>query len=145
MVVNTSLSTCDVSHILSRSSEHAEIAHLSTTTPPPPPHPYVFMYTAGRYPGDTDRAHGEVSDGSGVVRGAFSYIDPNKEIRWVEYVADDKGFHPVLSHSSENVKQSEAVKLATLRHFKLFNKIAESNANVSPIADPFVCSVFLFP
>lgn len=131
LVVNSSISTCDVSHILSKPSEDVEIAEPTTSTPAPPPRPYVFMYTAGRYPGDTDRAHGEVSDGTGVVRGAFSYIDPNKEIRWVEYVADDKGFHPVLSHSGDDVKQSEAVKLATLKHLRLFNQIAESNANVS--------------
>lgn len=45
-------------------------------------------YTAGRFPGSIDRAHSEVSDGSGVVRGAFSYIDPRHEIRSVEYTAD---------------------------------------------------------
>lgn len=126
-----------MSHILSKSSDDIEFAQPTISTPPPPPRPYAFMYTAGRFPGDTDRAHGEVSDGSGVVRGAFSYIDPNKEIRWVEYVADEKGFHPVLSHSNIDAKQSEAVKLATLKHFRLFNKIAQANANVSQISNFF--------
>lgn len=79
-----------------------------------------------------DRAHSEVSDGSGVVRGAFSYIDPRQEIRSVEYVADKEGFHPILSHpQASEPQQSQAVKQATLRHFELFNQIAERNANVS--------------
>lgn len=103
----------------------------TTTTPQPPPHPYVFSYTAGRYNGHVDRAHSEVSDGTGVVRGAFSYIDPTQQIRSVEYVADKDGFRPILSHPNVEPQQSEAVKLATLRHFKLFNQIAEDNANVS--------------
>lgn len=30
---------------------------------------YAFGYAAGRFPGNIDRTHSEVSDGSGVVRG----------------------------------------------------------------------------
>lgn len=117
-----SLASADVRHILDDSE---------LTTLPPPPRPYEFSYTAGRYPGHTDRAHSEVSDGSGVVRGAFSYIDPSQKIRSVEYFADHNGFHPMLSHPINEPQQSEAVKQATIRHINLFNKIAESNANVS--------------
>lgn len=132
LVISTSLSTADVSHIV-HSGPYNEplIDTTTTTTPQPPPHPYVFSYTAGRYRGHVDRAHSEVSDGSGTVRGAFSYIDPRQQIRSVEYVADKDGFHPVLSHPNAEPEQSEAVKLATLRHLKLFNQIAEANANVS--------------
>lgn len=54
--------TCDVSHL--HLSEEEE-----PSTPHPPPRPYAFAYTAGRFPGHTDRHHAEVSDGSGVVRG----------------------------------------------------------------------------
>lgn len=132
-MISTSLSTADVSHIVNSGSYNNEplIDTTTTTTPQPPPHPYVFSYTAGRYRGHVDRAHSEVSDGSGTVRGAFSYIDPRQQIRSVEYVADKDGFHPVLSHPNAEPEQSEAVKLATLRHLKLFNQIAEANANVS--------------
>lgn len=101
-----------------------------TTTLPPPPRPYAFSYTAGRFKGHVDRSHSEVSDGAGTVRGAFSYIDPRQEIRTVEYVADDKGFRPILSHPSAEPQQSEAVKLATIRHIEQYNRIAEQNAHV---------------
>lgn len=130
--MSTSFSSADVSHIVNEPYNSASYLD-TTTTQPPPPHPYVFSYTAGRYNGHVDRAHSEVSDGSGVVRGAFSYIDPRQQIRSVEYVADKDGFHPILSHPNVVPQQSEAVKLATLRHFKLYNKIAEQNANVSEL------------
>jgi hypothetical protein len=35
--------------------------------------------------------HAEVGDGSGTVRGAFSYVDPLQQVRTVEYVADEHG------------------------------------------------------
>lgn len=35
--------------------------------------------------------HAEVGDGSGTVRGAFSYVDPSQQVRTVEYVADEYG------------------------------------------------------
>lgn len=38
-----------------------------------------------------DRTHAEVGDGAGVVRGAFSYVDPRQQVRTVEYVADEQG------------------------------------------------------
>lgn len=129
LVISASLSSADVSH-LAHADPNYYYDDTTTSTLPPPPHPYEFSYTAGRYRGHVDRAHSEVSDGSGTVRGAFSYIDPSNKIRSVEYVADRKGFHPILSHPNTEPEQSEAVKLATLRHFKLFNKIAEENANV---------------
>lgn len=131
------MSSADVSHLVDESAyQHGPLIddallRATTTTPQPPPHPYVFSYTAGRYYGHIDRAHSEVSDGSGVVRGAFSYIDPKQQIRSVEYVADKNGFHPVLSHPNAEPEQSEAVKLATQRHLQLFNTIAQRNANVS--------------
>lgn len=55
-ITSVALTSCDVSH-------------LETTTELLPPRPYAFSYTAGRYPGDIDRQHAEVSDGSGVVKG----------------------------------------------------------------------------
>lgn len=119
------LVACDVSHILT----HHQNLDDEVSTPPPPPRPYLFSYNAGRFPGHIDRAHSEVSDGKGTVRGAYSYIDPKQEIRSVEYVADKDGFRPVLSHPQVEQQQSEAVQRATNRHIELYNRIAESHAN----------------
>lgn len=127
-MISTSLSSADVSHLTN--SQYYDDS-TSTTTPQPPPHPYQFSYQAGRFKGHVDRVHSEVSDGSGVVRGAFSYVDPRQEIRSVEYTADKNGFHPILSHENEAIPQTEAVKQATIRHFEQYNRIAEQNANVS--------------
>ncbi|XP_055855533.1 uncharacterized protein LOC129918817 [Episyrphus balteatus] len=118
VLYTVSSAIADVSHILN--AEH------STTTHPPPANPYVFSYAAGRAPGHVDRTHTEVSDGSGVIRGAFSYVDPRQEVRTVQYTADEYGFHPELSHEPED---TEANKLAKERHFALYNKIAEQHAN----------------
>lgn len=76
-------------------------------------------------PGSFDRTHSEVSDGSGVVRGTFSYVDPRQQIRTVEYVADKSGFYPVLSHPVVAPQQSEAVRKETEKHNRLFNQIAQ--------------------
>lgn len=127
-MISTSLSTADVVHL--PSADYYEDT-TTTSTPPPPPHPYAFSYTAGRFRGHIDRSHSEVSDGSGIVHGAFSYIDPRQEIRTVEYTADKNGFHPVLSHPNDEPQQSEAVKQATIRHIEQYNRIAQQNANVS--------------
>lgn len=128
MVITTSLSSADVSH-LTNAQYYDE---LTTSTQPPPPRPYQFEYKAGRYPGHVDRVHQEVSDGNGVVRGAFSYIDPRQQIRTVEYVADKDGFHPQVSPGDgAEPQETEAVKQAKIRHFEIFNRIAERNANVS--------------
>lgn len=84
MLISASISSADVIHLAN--IDHADAAVYSTE--PSPPNPYVFSYTAGRFPGHVDRAHSEVSNGEGEVRGAFSYIDPRQEIRSVEYVAN---------------------------------------------------------
>ncbi|XP_059613094.1 larval cuticle protein LCP-17 [Phlebotomus argentipes] len=124
----------DVSHVVSHDPYAVPLEFHSTTstTPPPPPKPYVFAYTAGRYPGHVDRTHSEVSDGSGTVRGAFSYVDPRHQVRTVEYVADRYGFHPVLSHESHGPVQTEAVQKAAERHYALYSRIAEAHANHDP-------------
>jgi len=121
-VVSVAFVSCDVSHLLSE--EDVEVS-----TPPPPPRPYLFSYTAGRFPGHNDRAHTEVSDGKGTVRGAYSFIDPAQNIRSVEYVADKDGFRPILSHPLAAPRQSEAVQLATNKHIDLYNRIAEEHAH----------------
>lgn len=67
-----------------------------------------------------------MGDGAGTVRGAFSYVDPLNQVRTVEYIADENGFQPQLSHPVQNTK---AVELANQRHFALYNKIAERNSD----------------
>lgn len=94
-----------------------------------PANPYVFSYQAGRAPGHVDRQHTEVSDGSGVIRGAFSYVDPKNQVRTVQYVADEHGFHPQLSHQLED---SAAVKAAKRQHLAAYNRIAQEHANHTP-------------
>lgn len=85
MLISATISSADVIHLANIDHEGGAVY---TPTEPSPPNPYVFSYTAGRFPGHVDRAHSEVSNGEGEVRGAFSYIDPRQEIRSVEYVAD---------------------------------------------------------
>lgn len=109
----------DVSHIVGHHHE------ASTTPKSGPASPYVFSYQAGRAPGHVDRQHTEVSDGTGVIRGAFSYVDPKNQVRTVQYVADEHGFHPQLSHELED---SEAVKKAKQKHLNLYNRIAQEHA-----------------
>ncbi|CAK9801165.1 Cuticle protein 10.9 [Anthophora plagiata] len=115
----------DVSHIL------PEYSTTTTTTPQPPPRPYSFQYQAGRHPGNVDRVHEESGDDSGHVRGSYSFIDPKHKVRTVQYVADENGFHASLINYEDTVAQpvdSEAVKLANEKHFRLYQKIAEANA-----------------
>ncbi|XP_069357160.1 cuticle protein 16.8 [Maniola hyperantus] len=117
VISSVALSSCDVAHL-------EEI-----TTEPPPARPYAFSYTAGRFPGHADRQHAEVSDGSGVIRGTFSYVDPRHKVRTVDYVADKNGFHPVLSDvPPEHPTDSESVARAKDRHYQLYAKIAEEHA-----------------
>lgn len=119
----------------------ADVSHLfdttSTTTPQPPPHPYSFEYSAGRYPGHIDRTHAEAGDGSGTVKGAFSYVDPRGETRSVEYVADEYGFYPILSHVPSTPEDTDAVKLAAQRHFELYSQIADDHQNPQAIVSLF--------
>jgi hypothetical protein len=47
-------------------------------------------------------------------------------VRTVEYVADEHGFYPQLSHPVQNTK---AVDLATQKHLNLYNKIAQQHSD----------------
>lgn len=90
-----------------------------------PPKPYRYAFTAGRFPGDVDRTHAEFGDGTGVVRGQYSYIDPSARIRTVEYIADQNGFHPSLSIPNED---TPVVAKAKEYHAQLYDKIAARNS-----------------
>ncbi|XP_035779062.1 cuticle protein-like [Anopheles albimanus] len=123
----------DVAHLRSRQAQPQVILvqedEYEATTLPPPPKPYAFTYSAGRAPGHVDRTHSEASDGNGVVRGSFSYVDPRNQVRTVEYTADRNGFYPVLSHLPQTPQQTEAVARAEQKHYALYAKIAQEHAN----------------
>ncbi|XP_076181317.1 uncharacterized protein LOC143153727 isoform X2 [Ptiloglossa arizonensis] len=105
--------------------------YSTTTTPPPPPRPYNFQYHAGRYPGKIDRVHQESGDAAGHVQGSYSFIDPSHKVRTVQYTADETGFHASLINYEDTIAQpvdSEAVRLAKEKHYRLYQKIAQANA-----------------
>ncbi|XP_008475984.1 uncharacterized protein LOC103512961 [Diaphorina citri] len=58
----------------------------------------------------------------------YSYIDPSKRIRTVEYVADQNGFHPSLSIPNED---TPVVAQAKQYHAELYDKIAARNLEPS--------------
>lgn len=97
---------------------------IETTTIPPPPRPYAFGYAAGRYPGSVDRTHSEISDGSGVIQGSYSYLDPSNKVRTVDYTADKNGFHPTLNFAPTDTR---AVAEAKAKHEHLYHTIAEKH------------------
>lgn len=109
-------------------SEYADSTTTTTTEQAGPPNPYIFSYTAGRYPGHADRTHTEVSNGQGLVKGSYSYVDPLQQIRTVDYVADENGFRPTLSHQPVAQQPSAAVRRATERHATLYAQIAANHA-----------------
>ncbi|XP_014219048.1 uncharacterized protein LOC106647245 [Copidosoma floridanum] len=104
-----------------------------------PPNPYSFQYKAGRYPGHVDRVQSEIGDGTGRVRGSYSFIDPKLKVRTVEYTADENGFHPALINYDDVLnyqpKDSEAVRRAKERHNVLYQKIAASRSQGAPVAE----------
>ncbi|CAG9861674.1 unnamed protein product [Phyllotreta striolata] len=96
--------------------------------PLPPPKPYAFGYAAGRFPGNIDRTHSEVSDGAGTVQGSFSYVDPRHQIRTVDYIADKNGFHPVTNyHVPDLPSDTPAVAAAKARHLLRYAAIAHQH------------------
>ena len=51
---------------------------ITTTTPQPPPVPFKYSYEAGRAAnGKPDRYVEQEGDGTGKVRGSYTYLDPN--------------------------------------------------------------------
>ena len=51
---------------------------ISTSTPQPPPVPFKYAYEAGRAPGGRpDRYVEQEGDGTGQIRGSYTYLDPN--------------------------------------------------------------------
>ena len=104
------------------------LAWSVTPEPELPPKPYAFGYAAGRFPGHIDRTHSEISDGNGIVKGSYSYVDPRHQIRTVDYIADKQGFHPILNRNPIAIPlDSPVVAAAKQRHIQQYNAIAHSH------------------
>lgn len=82
-----------------------------------------------------------------IYTGTYSYIDPKYKVRTVEYTADKDGFHPALINFEDAFAQpadSEAVRLAKEKHFRLYHRIAEANAHNAPVNLPRVIYIVLY-
>ncbi|XP_035219878.1 cuticle protein 10.9-like [Stegodyphus dumicola] len=60
-----------------------------------PPKPYQFGYELEDGFG-MSQYRNEASDGTGVVKGSYGYMDPTGIYRKVEYTADDNGYRAVI-------------------------------------------------
>lgn len=99
-----------------------------TTTQTPLPFKYAFA--ASRVPGGSpDRYVEQEGDGEGVIRGSYTYLDPNQQWRKVSYFADKDGFH-VEEDSQAIPKDTAAVARAKTKHDFLFQELALRNSKV---------------
>ena len=65
----------------------------TTTTPEPPPKPFKYAFAAGRAPGGKpDRYVEQEGDEQGVVRGSYTYLDPNWKWQKVGWCSCNKKF-----------------------------------------------------
>ena len=77
--------------------------------------------------------------------GSYSFVDPKHKVRTVQYAADETGFHASLINYEDTIAQpidSEAVRLAKERHFRLYQKIAEANSHGVPVNLPRVTNIW---
>lgn len=97
--------------------------------------PYIFGFKQDDGNG-TLQHRNETSDGKGVVKGSYSYIDPFGIYRKVYYTADEQGFHAVVktnepgtvSHSTADaVFMSETPPLAALLKMMDYMKYKSSS------------------
>lgn len=65
-----------------------------------------------------------------MIPGEFSYVDPRNNVRTVQYVADEAGFHPVLNSGVAPVTDTPVVARAKLRHLALKERIAAQHAAI---------------
>lgn len=79
--------------------------------------------------------------------GSYSFIDPSHKVRTVQYTADETGFHASLINYEDTIAQpvdSEAVRLAKEKHYRLYQKIAQANAQGASANLPRVINSRLF-
>ena len=80
------------------------------------------------------------------ILGRYSYIDSKHKVRTVEYTADKNGFHPALINFEDAFIQpadSEVVRLAKEKHFRLYHRIAEANAHNISVNLPRVIVLYI--
>jgi hypothetical protein len=112
----------------------AASAARKETTPEEPPVPFQYAFAAGRRPGGKpDRYIEQSGDEEGVVKGSYTYLDPNYVWQSVKYVADAEGFH-ILPGSTplaqSHPEETPVVAAARAKHAELFKEIAERNSQV---------------
>lgn len=80
------------------------------------------------------------------ISGTYSYVEPKHKVQTVEYTADKNGFHLALINFEDAFAQpadSEAVRLAKEKHFRLYHRIAEANAHNVQINLPRVIVLYI--
>merc|ERR1711862_451088 len=108
----------------------------------PPPKPFRFKYEAGRDPGGSgrpDRYVEQEGDGTGQIRGSYTYLDPNWTWQTIKYMADPDGGFRILEGSTLGVrpKDTAAVQKAREEHEALFKMIALKNQQQPvPVQEP---------
>jgi len=103
----------------------------------PPPKPFKYSYQAGRVPGGKpDRYVEQEGDGSGQIRGSYTYLDPNWTWQTIKYQADPDGGFRILEGSTLGMrpKDTVAVKKAKEEHAALFKMIAKRNQQPAEVA-----------
>ncbi len=65
----------------------------------------IHSEAGGLHEGDGD------SDPYVVVSGAYSYIGPDGITYWVNYTADEDGFHPVVGQGPGGIKGGDSASL----------------------------------
>lgn len=106
---------------------------VSEQSTEPPPKPFRFKYEAGRAPGGKpDRYVEQEGDGSGQIRGSYTYLDPNWTWQTIKYQADPDGGFRILEGSTLGVrpKDTAAVQKAREEHETLFKMIALRNQQI---------------
>merc|ERR1711983_617254 len=104
---------------------------ITTTTPQPPPVPFKYSYEAGRAAnGKPARYVEQEGDGTGKVRGSYTYLDPNWTWQTIKYVADPDGGFRIMEGSTLGLlpKDTAAVQKAKAEHDALFQMIAQRNS-----------------
>lgn len=101
-------------------------------TTEPPPKPFHYSYEAGRAPGGKpDRYVEQEGDGTGEIRGSYTYLDPNWTWQTIKYVADPDGGFRILEGSTlgsaSQPRDTKAVQKAKAEHEALFKLIAARN------------------
>jgi len=93
--------------------------------------PFKYAFAASRVPGGSpDRYVEQEGDGEGVIRGQYTYLDPNHRWQKVSYMADKDGFHIDTSETSPPQQDTEAVKEEKAKHNFLYQQIALRDSKV---------------